>query len=96
MAQKKSKVAKIFIRLTLIFIIFASFAVYIVMYAWFKWWNDSRCKDWYIRDEEIQDCVEEIIEENIQTTEINDEESCTQAEWTWYEENQICILPDAE
>jgi len=96
MAQKKSKVAKIFIRLTLIFIIFTSFAVYIVMYAWFKWWNDSRCKDWYIRDEEIQDCVEEIIEENIQTTEINEEESCTQAGWTWYAENNICILPDAQ
>ena len=94
MTQKKSKFAKVFIFLTLIFIVFASFAVYIVMYAWFKWWNDNRCKSWYIRDEEIQDCVAETIEENIETPEINDEESCTKAWWTWYEENWVCIEGD--
>ena len=94
MAQKKSKLAKVFIFLTLIFIVFASFAVYIVMYAWFKWWNDTKCKSWYIRDEEIQDCVIETIEENHETPEINDEKTCKIAWWTWYKENWICILWD--
>ena len=96
MAQKKSKLAKVFIILTLIFIVFASFAVYIVMYAWFRWWNDNKCKSWYIRDEELGDCVAETIEENIENTEVNDETSCTEAGWTWYKENNICILPDAQ
>lgn len=90
---KKSKLAKVFIRLTLIFIVFASFAVYIVMYAWFRWWSDNPCDEWYIRNTETQECEEEIIE-NIE--EITEEESCTDAWWTWYTENNICILPDVQ
>ena len=97
MVQKKSKVAKVFIRLTLIFIVFASFAVYIVMYAWISNSNKNRCQEWYILNTETWECEEDTsINENENNTILDDEESCTQAGWTWYEENQICILPDAQ
>ena len=89
MIQKKSKIAKAFIFVTLIFIVFASFAVYIVMYAWFKW-TDNRCKEWYFRDEEIQDCVE-VSKETEEDSKIDDKETCETTWWTWYEENWICI-----
>ena len=98
MTQKRSKFAKVFIFLTLIFIVFASFAVYIVMYAWFSNSNNNSCPEWYILNEETWECEDESIENGTEITEIeNDEEkNCTEQWWTWYEENQICILPDAE
>ena len=98
MATKKSKLAKIFIFLTLIFIVFASFAVYIVMYAWFNANKNNPCQEWFILNTETWECEEETTntDENINNTALENEESCTEAGWTWYEENQICILPDAE
>lgn len=98
MTQKKSKVAKIFIFLTLIFIVFASFAVYIVMYAWFNANNNNPCQEWFVLNTETWECEEEttkIDEENVDNTTLDNEESCTEAWWTWYIENQICILPEA-
>ena len=91
---KKSKAAKVFIYLTLAFIVFASFAAYIVMYAWITNSNKSTCPEWYQLNEDTQKC-EEINETN-KETEIDNEESCTEAWWTWYVENNICILPDAQ
>ena len=99
MAQKKSKVAKVFIFVTLIFIVFASFAVYIVMYAWMTNTSKNPCEEWYILNTETGECEEETTntdEENIEkidNTALDNEESCTQAGWKWYEENNICILP---
>ena len=98
MTQKKSKVAKIFIFLTLIFIVFASFAVYIVMYAWFNANKNNPCQGWFVLNTETWECEEETIiadEKNIENTDLDNEWSCTEAGWTWYEENQICILPGA-
>lgn len=93
MTNQKSKIAKVFIFITLIAIVFASFAIYIVMYAWFSTQNDNPCDEWYIRNAETQECEEEITE-NIE--EITEEEKCTGQGWTWYAENNICILPDAQ
>lgn len=93
MANQKSKIAKVFIFITLIAIVFASFAIYIVMYAWFNTKNNNPCDEWYIRNAETQECEEEIIE-NIE--EITEEEKCAEQGWTWYTENEICILPDAQ
>lgn len=93
MAHQKSKIAKVFIFITLIAIVFASFAIYIAMYAWFNAQNNNPCDEWYIRNAETQECEEQIIE-NIE--EITEEEKCTEQGWTWYAENNICILPDAQ
>ena len=62
MANQKSKIAKVFIFITLIAIVFASFAIYIVMYAWFNAQDNNPCNEWYIRNAETQECEEEIIE----------------------------------
>ena len=94
MAQKKSKVAKAFIFVTLIFIVFASFAVYIVMYAWINASKNNPCEVGYILNAETWECEPETTnfdEENIDNTIPDNEESCKQAWWTWYEENKICI-----
>lgn len=97
MAPKKSKLAKIFIFLTLIFIVFASFAVYIVMYAWFNANKNNPCQEGFVLNTETWECEEETTNtdeenvENIDNTELNDEESCTAAWKTWYAENNICI-----
>lgn len=95
MAQKKSKLAKAFIYLTLIAIIFASFAVYLVMYAWISNSNKNPCEEWYILNTETWECEEEstITETNNTTL---DEISCNDAGWTWYAENNICILPNVQ
>lgn len=94
MAQKKSKLAKVFIFLTLIFIVFASFAVYIVMYAWINANKNNPCQEWFVLNTETWECEEETEntnEENINNTVIDNEESCKEAGWTRYEENKICI-----
>lgn len=105
MTKKRSKLAKFFIYLTLIFIVFASFAAYIVMYAWINGSSKSKCQEWYIFDEERGQCIAQIMdidndknnnEINPSNSELNDEESCELAGWTWYQENNICILPDAQ
>lgn len=93
MVQKKSKLAKAFIFITLILVVFSWFAVYLAMYAWFNAQDNNPCDEWYIRNAETQECEEEIIE-NIE--EITEEEKCTEQGWTWYAENNICILPDAQ
>ena len=91
---KKSKAAKVFIYLTLAFIVFASFAAYIVMYAWIANSNKKNCPEWYILNEETQECEE--ISDTDEKIELDNEESCTKAGWTWYIENNICILPNAQ
>jgi hypothetical protein len=96
MTQKKSKAAKIFIFITLIFIIFASFAVYIVMYAWVVNTGNNPCEEWYVLNEETWECEEEITYTNEGNINLENEESCTEAGWTWYEENNICILWDTQ
>ena len=95
---KKSKTAKVFIYITLIFIIFASFAAYIVMYAWIANTVKNPCEEWYVLNEETWDC-EEVVNtdnENDEDIVLDNEESCTEAGWAWYAENKICILPDAQ
>ena len=91
---RKSKTAKIFIYITLVFIIFASFAAYIVMYAWISNSNKNRCSEWYVWDETIWECVEkttDLSDESLDNVVLDNEVSCTEAGWTWYEENWICI-----
>lgn len=93
---KKSKVAKIFIYITLGFIIFASFAAYIVMYAWIANSNKNNCPEWYILNEETWECEKTTNWEEIDNANLDNEKSCTEQGWTWYEENWVCILPDAQ
>lgn len=98
MAQKKSKLAKFFIYLVLFFVLFSFWAIYIVMYAWINESNWDWCPEWYVLNEETWECEEEIVEleeENVENTVLDNEESCIEAGWAWYEENQICILPEA-
>ena len=99
MAQKRSKLAKVFVYLALAAVLIGVIAPFITYFG-VEYFNWNTCPEWYILNEETWECEEEIVDENadnnIDNTEIDNEESCTQAEWTWYEENQICILPDAE
>lgn len=99
MAQKKSKLAKFFIYLVLFFIVFSFWAIYIVMYAWMNETTQNSCEEGFVLNEETWECEEEtsiVDEENIENTALDSEESCTEAGWTWYAENNICILPDAQ
>jgi hypothetical protein len=63
-----------------------------IMYFWVEYFDWNKCDEGYVRNEETREC-EEI---NTTIENLDNEESCTKAWWTWYEENQICILPDAE
>jgi len=98
MAQKKSKLAKFFIYLVLFFIIFSFWAIYIVMYAWMNWATSNNCEDWYVFNEETWECelVLDDTENNEENISLNNEESCVEQGWTWYTENNICILPEAQ
>ena len=97
MVQKRSKMAKFFIYLILVCMIFASFAIYIVMYAWISNTLEEECPEWYVMNEKTWEC-EEVVDdvETSDDVEFNDNESCSQAWWTWYEANNLCILPDAQ
>lgn len=98
MAQKKSKLAKFFIYLVLFFIVFSFWAIYIVMYAWINEVSKKECPEWYVLNTETWKCEEDTLiinEKNIDAV-LDNEESCTEAGWMWYEENQICILSEVK
>lgn len=90
MAQKRSKLAKIFVYLALAAVCIGVIAPFITYFGveYFDW---NKCDEWYIRNEETQECEEEIVENNTDFTKINNEETCIEVGWTWYEENWICI-----
>ena len=91
MAQKRSKLAKIFVYLALAAVLIGVIAPFITYFGveYFDW---NKCNEWYIRNEETQECEEAYLEEdNIDFTTIDNEETCTEVGWTWYEENWICI-----
>lgn len=94
MAQKRSKFAKVFIFLTLIFIVFASFAVYIVMYAWFSGSNNNTCPEWYIINEETWECEEENLENNTETTETEETIEEVVAEQVTEENTENIVTPE--
>lgn len=90
MAQKRSKLAKIFIYLALAAVLIGVIAPFIT-YFWVEYFDWNKCDEWYIRNEETQECEEETSENNTDFTTINNEETCIKAWWTWYAENWICI-----
>ena len=94
MTKKRSRLSKALIIVALIAVLIGVIAPFI-MYFWTEYWNWSKCMEWYVRNEETRECEEEITYTNKENINLDNEESCTEAGWTWYEENQICILPDA-
>ena len=96
MAKKRSKFAKVMIYIALAAVVIGVIAPFI-MYFGVEYFDWNKCDEWYVRNEETRECEEISNEETNNTVEnFDNEESCAQAWWTWYEENQICILPDAE
>lgn len=90
MAQKRSTLAKVFVYVALAAVLIGVIAPFITYFGveYFDW---NKCEEWYIRNEETQECEEEMTGDRIDITEYDNEESCTQAWWTRYEENNICI-----
>ena len=97
MAQKRSKLAKVFVYLALAAVLIGVIAPFITYFG-VEYFNWDICPEWYILNEETWECEEATTDENwniIEKAKLDNEESCTKAGWTRYEENQICILPDA-
>ena len=90
MAQKRSTLAKVFVYIALAAVLIGVIAPFIT-YFWVEYFDWNRCDEWYIRNEETQECEEEILGDNTDFSAINDEETCKKAWWTWYAENWICI-----
>ena len=74
MAQKRSKLAKIFVYLALAAVCIGVIAPFIT-YFWVEYFDWNKCDEWYIRNEETQQCEEEIIEEVWENIEENTEEN---------------------
>lgn len=90
---KKNPVVKVFIRIALIAICVTVVSPF-VMYFWANSNLPTNCDEWYIRNDETQECEEDISGDTWDTeTKIDTQESCEAQSWTWYEANQICILP---
>lgn len=88
---KKNPVVKVFIRIALIAICVTVISPF-VMYFGASSNNPTNCDEWYIRNEETQTCEENTTGWDTETK-IDTQESCEAQSWTWYEANQICILP---
>lgn len=90
MAKQRSKLAKIFIWIALVLICWTVISPFI-MYFWASN-NTVECEEWYARNENTQQCEEIEYTDWEETAENKD--SCEIKWGTWYEENNICILPN--
>lgn len=89
MPKKKSRFVKVFIYLALAAICITVISPF-VMYFGAEFLDSNNCEEWYVRDEESQECVEDTADSE-NNEDLNDEESCTAAWKTWYAENGVCI-----
>ena len=91
---KKSVLKKIFIRIALISICITVLSPF-ALYFGSQFMNNNSCEEWYVRNETTQMCEEETDEE-WDSESLDSQEECEAQSWTWYEANQVCILPDAQ
>ena len=92
MAQKRSLLAKIFIRWALI-AIWITVISPLVMYFVPHWTSNTDCTEWFIRDEATQECIEDTTIEDADEESLDTQEKCEAQSWTWFEANNVCILP---
>lgn len=88
---KKKPLVKVFIRIALVMICITVVSPF-VMYFGVSSNNSTNCEEWYIRNEQTQMC-EEVIDQTDWDIKIDTQESCEAQSGTWYEANQVCILP---
>ena len=95
MTPQKSILKKTFIWIALIAICITVISPF-ALYFGAEFMNKNSCEEWYVRNETTQMCEEESTEEAVDEELINTQEWCESLSWTWYEANQVCILPDAQ
>ena len=88
--NKHNKFIKILLIVIWIWILAFIPFVYIFFYAWTK--PKTHCPAWYIFNWETWKC--ENTSKNVKNIDIYSRKWCLQAWWTWYDENEICILPE--
>ena len=95
MTPQKSILKKTFIWIALIAICITVISPF-ALYFWAEFMNNNNCEEWYVRNETTQMCEEEVTDEGWDTEILDTQEKCEAQSWTWYEANNVCILPEAQ
>ena len=91
---KKSALKKVFIRIALIAICITVISPF-ALYFGAEIMNNNNCEEWYVWNETTQMCEEEVTDEE-DSWSLDTQEKCEAQSWTWFEANNVCILPDAK